>query len=166
VDTTNFLGRPSVFLNVRGQFVKADYDGEYSGNHDILGCADLDRNGSMDFTVNGGEFSSFVADSGALPHLRVRVLDANGQRNQYGRVVRIRPSAAPGITMARYVDGGSGYHTQTDYDIVVAAPWPGSYEVTVEFADGPQVATATAGQLIVFRRGASEVTRSAIADIR
>jgi hypothetical protein len=166
VNTTTVLGRPSVFLNVRGQFVKVDYDGDFLDNHNVIGCADLDRNGSQDLTVYALPFSSFVANSGALPHLRVRVLDANGQRNQYGRVVRIRPSADAGITIARYVDGGSGYHTQTDYDIVVGTPWPGTYEVTVEFADGPQVATATAGELLVFRRGVAEVTRSAIADIR
>ena len=165
-DVSGAGGRPAVYLNLRGQFVKVDYDGAYSRNHDIIGCADLDRNGSQDFTAHGGRFTSFVADSGALPHLRVRVLDANGQRNQYGRVVRIRPSGAPDITIARYVDGGSGYHTQTDYDIVVGAPWPGTYEVTVEFADGRQVATASAGELLVFRRGATEVARSAISDIR
>jgi hypothetical protein len=50
--------------------------------------------------------------------------------------VRIQPSAASGRTIVRAVESGSDYMAQGEYDVVVAAPWPGDYTVTVRFATG------------------------------
>ncbi len=160
VDEGTGVGRPMVFVNVRGSFVQSDYGTTYARAHDIVGCADIDRNGSADVTVNGSGITTFLASSGAMPHLRVRVLAGDGRQNQYGRTVRVRPLASPGVTMTRVVDGGAGYQTQTDYDVLVAAPWVGEYEVSVHFKGGVQVVRARAGELVTFREGRSDVERA------
>ena len=35
--------------------------------------------------------------------------------------------------MTRVVESGSGLRSQNMYDLVVGAPWPGDYDVTVRF---------------------------------
>ena len=57
--------------------------------------------------------------------LVIEVVDAAGRRNQFGRVVRIRPDSAPGVTMTRVVDGGSGMLAQTPYPLTIPTPYRG-----------------------------------------
>jgi hypothetical protein len=57
-------------------------------------------------------------------------------RNQFGRVVRIRPVSAASVTMTRVVDGGSGLLAQTPYPITVPTPYRGTHRVDVQFAGG------------------------------
>ena len=59
--------------------------------------------------------------------LVIEVVDATGRRNQFGRVVRIRPANAPGVTMTRVVDGGSGMLAQTPYPLTVPTPYAGTH---------------------------------------
>lgn len=151
VPTTNYLGKPHVFLNVRGSFERIDYVADYHRNHAIVACGDLDRNGTEDLVVQGNGIASFVSVADATPHLRIRVLDTHAQRNQFGRRVTVRPVGAPELSITRLVDGGSGYHTQGDYDLVVAAPWPGDYDVFVSYADGVQSTRARANTFVEFR---------------
>jgi hypothetical protein len=47
--------------------------------------------------------------------------------------------------MTRVVDSGSGFQSQNMYDLLVGAPWPGNYTVTVRFAEGDVTATLAAG---------------------
>jgi hypothetical protein len=43
------------------------------------------------------------------------------------------------------------------YDLLIGAPWPGNYEVTVRFSDGVVTTTAEAGDgLIIYRDGRVE----------
>jgi hypothetical protein len=86
--------------------------------------------------------------------IRLRIVGADGERNQQGRVVRIVPRSAPGRVMTRVVDGGSGLRAQNMYDLLVGTPWPGTYDVTVRFADGEFTTTAEGGdELAIFADG-------------
>jgi hypothetical protein len=59
--------------------------------------------------------------------------------------------------MTRVVESGSGLRAQGMYDVLVGAPWPGDYEVTVGFADGEVTATLEAGDAkIIFADGRVE----------
>jgi hypothetical protein len=59
--------------------------------------------------------------------------------------------------MTRVVESGSGLLAQGDYDLLVAAPWPGNYEVWVRFSDGWFQTTARPGdELTIFADGHAE----------
>jgi hypothetical protein len=79
------------------------------------------------------------------------VLGAAGQHNQQGRVVRLRPRSQPSKTLRRAVDAGSGFMAQNGYDLLVAAPWPGEYDVEVRYAHGWVRATARPGDVLTIR---------------
>src|SRR4029453_10569249 len=66
--------------------------------------------------------------------LTIEVVDAAGRRNQFGRVVNIRPDSTPGVPMTRFFDGGSGFLSQTPYPITVPTPYVGLHHVDVGFA--------------------------------
>ena len=67
---------------------------------------------------------------------RLRIVGVGGEQNQQGRIVRITPVDQPNRVMTRVIESGSGLHSQNQYDLLVGAPWPGEYEVTVGFAAG------------------------------
>jgi len=59
--------------------------------------------------------------------------------------------------MTRVVESGSGLRSQNMYDLLIGAPWPGDYDVTVRFADGEVTATLEAGdEKIIFADGRVE----------
>jgi hypothetical protein len=55
------------------------------------------------------------------------------------------PEDAPTRIMTRVVDSGSGLQAQNMYDLLVGAPWPGDYSVTVRFAGGDVTTTLQSG---------------------
>ncbi len=75
----------------------------------------------------------------------VEILGANGERNQHGRSARIRlplPGCRFGVsgcTLTRVVDGGSGYHSQSQYPLLVGTPVSGPHVVSVLFPYRGQV---------------------------
>jgi hypothetical protein len=90
-------------------------------------------------------------------NIRLRIVGVGGDRNQQGRVVRVASLREPQRVMTRVVESGSGLRSQGMYDLLVGAPWPGSYEVTVRFGDGVVTTTAEAGDgLIIYRDGRVE----------
>ena len=66
--------------------------------------------------------------------LTIEVVDAAGRRNQFGRVVRVRPDHVPGVTLSRVVDGGSAMLAQTPYPLTIPTPYGGTHRVDVRFA--------------------------------
>ena len=138
-------------MNVGGTLVRSDLGTSAPRYNDLLACADLDSSGLPDIVgrwlepvgvkpdgtpLRAGRFRVYRNRSAPGPPLRVRVLGANGARNQQGRIVRVRPLAGPDVTLVRVVESGSGLLAQNGYDVLVPAPWPGPYEVSVRFADG------------------------------
>jgi hypothetical protein len=56
--------------------------------------------------------------------------------------------------MARVVESGSGLRAQGQYDLLVGAPWAGTYDISVRFASGVVTATAEPGDsLTIFADG-------------
>jgi hypothetical protein len=86
--------------------------------------------------------------------LIIEVVDAAGRRNQFGRVVRIRPDNAPGVTMTRVVDGGSGMLAQTPYPLTVPTPYGGTHHVDVRFTGATYTFSMRPGDRVrVFANG-------------
>jgi len=86
--------------------------------------------------------------------VRIRVLGAGGERNQQGRIVRITPQGMPNRIMTRVIESGSGLRSQNQYDLIVGAPWPGEYDISVRFASGVVSTTADPGDdLTIFSDG-------------
>lgn len=163
-DVATGAGVPRVLINVNGSFVRSTIpeetvagEGDLVDPNDLLACTDLNGDGAPDVVARWG---SHRVLRGRLPierAIRIRVLGSGGERNQQGRIVRLVPSAVPGRTLTRVVESGSGLRSQGDYDLLVGAPWPGDYAVSVHFKDGVVEATATAGdELTIYEDGRVE----------
>ena len=122
---------------------------------------DFDGDGAMDLVLTRGVRPTVVARNISpginRTTLVIEVVDAAGRRNQFGRVLRIRPGSAPGVTMTRVVDGGSGMLAQTPYPVTVPTPWPGTHQVDVRFAGGTVSFSMQPGERIrVYADGRTE----------
>lgn len=157
------VGLPRVLLNIGGHFKESAVLRAPESYNDVLACVDLDGSGLPDVinrwadfipSTPGGAAGGFriyrsLGTGGAA--IRLRVLGAAGQHNQQGRVVRLRPRSQPSKTLRRAVDAGSGFMAQNGYDLLVATPWPGDYDVEVRFADRWVRATARPGDVLTIR---------------
>ncbi len=104
-----------------------------------ISVADLDGDGRLDLVFAPGGTQIVARNISPLQNprtLTIEVVDAAGRRNQFGRVARIRPGVAAGVTMTRVVDGGSGFLSQTPYALTVPTPYPGTHDIAVRFASG------------------------------
>ena len=149
-------GLPQLLLNVGGALTRSEWMSYADSYNDLLACADLDLSGMPDVLVRAGSFRTLVnrASGGAI---RLRVLDASGRRTQQGRIVRLRPTGAPGRQITRVIESGSGLMAQGGYDLLIAAPWPGTYDVAVRYASGWFHTTAQAGsELTIYADGRVE----------
>ena len=99
---------------------------------------DYDGDGAVDLVLTRGIRPTIVARNISpginKKTLTIEVVDVDGRSNQAGRVVRIRPDRAPGVTMTRIVDGGSAVLSQTPYALTIPTPYPGTHRVAVRFA--------------------------------
>jgi hypothetical protein len=168
-DVLTGAGRPQLLTNVGGALVASDLTLATPVYNDLLACADLDGSGLPDVVgrwtevvqdpsggpVPLGRFRTYVTQGTAAATIRLRVVGAGGERNQQGRVVNVRPLGAGGRSMVRTVESGSGYLAQNGYDLLVAAPGPGEYEVSVRFADGWVRTTARPGDELTIRADGS-----------
>jgi hypothetical protein len=159
--TVSTQGRPQTLVNVRGSFVSSDLVDSSDTYNDLLACMDLDGSGLPEIvnrwaemipptpqTVVLGGMRVYRATGGAGPSVVVRVVDADGRWNQQGRTVRLRPRGRPSTTLRRMVDAGSAYMAQHGYDLRVATPWPGAYDLEVRFADGWISAVVQPGDVV------------------
>lgn len=147
-------GAPQLLINVHGQLVRSDLSSFTEAYIDLMACADLDRNGLNDVLARWGAYRTLINMGSSQAFIKLRIVGANGQRNQQGRIVRIRPLAVGSISMTRVVESGSGYMAQGDYDLLVGAPWEGDYEVSVRYKSGWLAATVRQGELLtIFEDG-------------
>jgi hypothetical protein len=144
-------GRPRLFLNVNGELKQTAFAEAFAQYNDLMTCADLNNDDALDLLIRGNAFTTFLNRSALRRVVTVRVLGRQGQQNQQGRIVRITPTTGSGRTQTRIVEGGSGYMAQGGYDLIVATPWPGNYEVSVRFANGWVQTEAAVGDLVVIR---------------
>jgi len=117
----------------------------------VLAFGDIDRDGRID-TMYVGPYPYYFVNSTATAapgSFTVEVLGAQGDQNQHGRVLRVTlptsgctDSRLVGCTLTRVVDGGSGYHSQNQYPVLVGTPYRAKHKVEVLFPD-PAAAGAT-----------------------
>ena len=154
-------GTPQLLLNADGQLLRSDVPqevnvgtGDLIAFNDLLSCADLDGSGVADIVSRWGSYRVLLSSLPLTSVLKIRVLGAAGQRNQQGHIVKIAPSGFSGRTITRVIESGSGLRSQGDYDLLVGAPWPGDYQVSVRFKDGWFTTTAKQGnQLTIYEDG-------------
>ena len=160
--TATDKGVPVLLVNVDGALmpsaipdeVTAD-TGDLIAQNDIIACGDVDNNGVIDFVSRWGQTYRLLRAASTLDtHIRIRVLGATNERNQQGRIVRIVPRSYPNRIVTRVIESGSGLHSQNQYDLLVGAPWPGTYDISVRFANGVFNTTAVPGDnLTIFADG-------------
>lgn len=158
-------GTPQLLVNVAGNLLPsrtqegtaADTDALIALNS-RLACGDQNADGMPDVLARWGDAYRLLRSANALTrHVRLRIVDGDGNRNQQGRVVRVVPEGQPNRVMTRVVESGSGLRSQGQYDLLVGTPWPGDYEVTVRFADGEFTTTVVAGdEKVIFEDGRVE----------
>ncbi len=163
--TATGTGTPKLFINVEGTLTNSAVPRELVANsndlvahNDLIACGDFDHNGVIDMLARWG--TNYRSLRGANPlarRFRLRVVGVGGEQNQQGRIVRITPVGQPNRILTRVIESGSGLHSQNQYDLLIGAPWPGEYEVTVGFAAGDVTTTAVIGdQLTIFADGRVE----------
>jgi hypothetical protein len=145
-DTT----RTRILLNTgRGTFLDNPLTTLDGVGGDVMACGDYDGDGRLDIGRRGNGILQIVRNStshAGLNRLTIEVVGDHGERNQYGRVVRIVPAAAPAVTYTRVVDGGSGFLSQNQYPLLVGTPYAGSFTVSVRFDNRTVTFTMQAGQ--------------------
>ena len=159
IDFGNPHALPQLLVNRGGHFVLHDFfdDGlqpTQRGWHDLLTYADFDYSGTVDFitrATGGPETGLYAVMNQAISHdtLNIRVVGANGEQNQAGRVVHVSPVLRPDVIMTQVVDGGSGYMSNGPYDLTFATPYPGAYTISVRFAGATYTTTARSGEHVV-----------------
>ncbi|MBV9620798.1 MAG: VCBS repeat-containing protein [Gammaproteobacteria bacterium] len=106
------------------------------GGNGGMAFADLDQDGNVDIIYPEAVERAYYDNRTALVGVHsftVEVLGANGEHNQYGRVLQVFPPRSRRI-FTRVVDGGSGYLSQSQYPILIGTPFSGPHRVKVYYA--------------------------------
>lgn len=147
----SFGTQTRIWVNVEGTFVRNPPTSLENDGGDALAFGDFDADGRIDIVKRSWLYAERYALN-ATPHpgptLVLDIVGPSGERNQYGRVARIRPRQAPHITYTRVVDGGSGYLSANQYELIVPTPYTGEFDVTVRFADGERSFVVSAGSRV------------------
>jgi hypothetical protein len=149
---------PHILLNTGDRFERNPVSLVENINFGPVVAHDFDGDGRLDLMLSASPRPPLVARNISPDVNRativVEVVDDAGRRNQFGRVVRVTPSAASGTTMTRVVDGGSGMLAQGAYPLTVHTPWAGNHRVEVRYATGVVAFDAAPGaRLRVFPDG-------------
>ena len=160
--TATGTGVPKLLVNVNGQLTPSLLPNELTADtndlvahNDLIACGEMDASGVTDIIARWGQtYRVLRAASPLSTRIRIRVLGSGGERNQQGRIVRIVPQSFPNRIMTRVIESGSGLRAQNQYDLLVGAPWTGTYDISVRFADGVVTTTAEPGDsLTIFKDG-------------
>jgi len=154
--------RSRIFLNTgTGVFVEDPITSLDGVGGDVMAFGDVDGDGRLDIGRRGGtglEYARNTTSHAGLTHITLDLVDADGRHNQFGRVARVRPQQAPGVTYTRVVDGGSGFLSVNQYELLIGTPYTGAFDVTVRFAGAERSFVVQAGQRArLFADGRQEV---------
>lgn len=161
-DDATDAGVPKMLVNVAGTLMPSDVQREVVAGsndlvdpNDLIACADMNKDGMIDFVARWGNTYRLMQGVSQLStHIRIRVLGTGGERNQQGRIVRLTPRGMPNRILTRVIESGSGLQSQNQYDLIFGTPWPGTYDISVRFADGVVTGTAISGNdLTIYEDG-------------
>ena len=143
-------GTPVILLNAGDHFERDPISLIDLLPFGLSSVTDFDHDGRLDLYVTDG-FGIRVQAQNITPTatrktITIDVVDASGHHNQFGRVVRVRPDAAAGVTYTRVVDGGSGLLAQTPYALTIPTMYSGTHQVSVRFAASTVTFSAVPGQ--------------------
>jgi hypothetical protein len=143
--------RSRILLNTgTGTFVENPITSLDGVGGDVMAFGDVDGDGRLDVGRRGGasglEYARNTTSHAGLNRLLIEVVGDNGEHNQFGRVVRIVPAAAPDVIYTRVVDGGSGFLSVNQYALLVGTPYAGAFTVSVRFDDRTVTFTMSAGE--------------------
>ena len=131
---------PRIYLNEQGQNF-AEYRSQVT--EDIRGYAgavieDINGDGQLDLITGatGGILANISLSETYAIEIDLR--GPNGERNQYGRIVQLKPTDTndPRI-LTRIVDGGSGYMAQKDYSVMFTDSQAKNYTAKCYLIDYP-----------------------------
>jgi hypothetical protein len=143
--------RNRIYLNTGAGFIEQSLTALDTAGGDVMACGDYDGDGQLDIGRRALGVLQIVRNTtshSGLSRVTLDVVDTDGTHNQYGRVVRVRPRAAPGVVYTRVVDGGSGFLAQGQYALLIGTPYTGQFDVTVRFADVERTFVVSAGQRV------------------
>ncbi len=155
-------GVPKLLVNVNGTLMASAVQdevtvdtGDLIAHNDLIACGDMDNNGVIDFVSRWGTTHRLLkAASNLSKHITIRVLGAGGERNQQGHIVKLVPRSYPNRIITRVIESGSGLQAQNQYDLLVGAPWLGTYDISVRFRNGTVTGTVEPGGAVtIFEDG-------------
>jgi hypothetical protein len=140
---TDVAGIPNptvVYLNNGTGFERANATAMDAWGEDTISFADINKDGKLDILKreadDGGYGLAYFKNMTSVrknSFFKIDVRGSAGEQNQQGRVVRIYPLLHRGISFTRFVDSGSGYLTQSPYEIFVGTPYRGIHKVEVYY---------------------------------
>ncbi len=146
-----------ILRNVGTRFVENPWSTITNFGNDATAFGDFDRDGRIDLVrrVSGVTLAWALNTTPTTgTHVELEIVDDDGRRNQFGRVVRLSPVDEPGLVMTRVVDGGSGLLSQNQYTLLVGLPRAVPHVVRVRFDSGERTFTVEPGQrLRLYRDG-------------
>lgn len=133
-----------VLLNNGSGFERSNPTGVDAWGQDTISFADIDEDGKPDLLkrkyggVGGSGLAYFknTTTTSQNSSFKIELLGSAGEKNQQGRVVKIYPQNHPGVIFTRIVDSGSGYMSQSSYDILVGTPYQEPHRVEAYFQGG------------------------------
>ncbi|OQB56147.1 MAG: FG-GAP repeat protein [Deltaproteobacteria bacterium ADurb.Bin151] len=130
-----------VWLNNGTGFERANPTAMDAWGQDTISFADINLDGRLDILKRdvGGLGLAYFKNSSSLPKnsfFKIDVRGPAGERNQQGRIVKIYPLNHPDVIFTRFVDSGSGYLTQSPYEIFIGTPYTEPHNVEVYYRGG------------------------------
>lgn len=142
-----------VWLNNGTGFERSNPTPMDAWGQDTISFADIGNTGKLDVLKreadSGGHGLAFFRNQTPVPQnsfFKIEMVGPSGERNQQGRILKIYPQNHPGIVFTRFVDSGSGYLTQSPYEVFVGTPYQESHRVEANFASGMVTFSITPGQ--------------------
>jgi hypothetical protein len=155
-----------VMKNVGTGFVRetTSIDGWHG---DAVAFGDIDGDGRIDVYSRralldlphraDSAYALNTTPSTSSAHVRIELVGDDGAPNQAGRVVRVSPTSRPTIQYTRIVDGGSGFASKNQYELLIPVPFNEPHLVRASFDTGTVEALVLPGERVrIYRSGLVE----------